>query len=197
MRRPHTRTGVSHAPCSKLGSAKPNSNPRRNRLRDRGKPRRNPSAPAVHRENCAKSRFAGKMPGSRQARRARGANHPEQRVTLRWLSSPTRSPIACSTAGPNPATGRGVPLPARTAPRPPSAMPPSAAAVMVPSVDVPIVMPCAAAFPVPSAVFAVPAGKSDRATTNRHKQRRKQNSHFFILQNVCSSTRYSCRAGPE
>ena len=100
-------------------------------------------------------------------------------------------------AGPNPAAGQGVPLPARTAPREPSAMPPSAAAAVT-SVAVPIVMPCPAAVAmVPAAaVPAVRAGKSDRAT-NRHEHCRKQTSHFFILKNVCSSTRYKHSSGDD
>ena len=100
-------------------------------------------------------------------------------------------------AGPNPAAGQGVPLPARTAPREPSAMPPSAAAAVT-SVAVSIVMPCPAAVAmVPAAaVFAVRAGKSDRAT-NRQEHCRKQKSHFFILKNVCSSTRYKHSSGDD
>ena len=62
-------------------------------------------------------------------------------------------------------------------------------------------MPCPAAVAmVPAAaVFAVPAvraSKSDRAT-NRHEHCRKQTSHFFILKNVCSSTRYKHSSGDD
>ena len=62
-------------------------------------------------------------------------------------------------------------------------------------------MPCPAAVAmVPAAaVFGVPAvraSKSDRAT-NRHEHCRKQTSHFFILKNVCSSTRYKHSSGDD